>query len=145
MYRSKETIRKSKWWSCSFKKKRKIYLTNNAKRGRKNQKDRHQAEHEWKNEYHTDLDLQLRLKYIEYVDVDGANILNPVSEQHIEEEEQEMWENSKEAIPADFNFDHYLMYTSETSTPYVIEEDWFQDTNEETGETIQLVSTNTLE
>ena len=29
------------------------------KKGEKNQKDRHQAEYEWKNEYHTDLDLQL--------------------------------------------------------------------------------------
>ena len=56
-----------------------------------------------------------------------------------------MREKSKEAIPTDFNFDHFLMYTSETSTPYVIEEEWFQVTNEETGETIQFVSTNTLE
>ena len=127
-------------------KNRKIYPNDNAKKeGEKNQKDRHQAEHEWKNKYHADLDLQLRFKYIEYVDVDSANILNPVSEQYIEEEEQKMREKSEEAIPTDFNFDRYLMYTSETSTPYVIEEDWFQDTNEETGETIQLVSTNTLE
>ena len=125
-------------------KNRKIYLNNNVERGRK-KKDRHQAEHEWKNKYHADLDLQLQFKYIEYIEVDTANILNPVSEQHIEEEEQEMRENSKEAIPTDFIFDHYLIYTSETSTPYVIEEERLQDTNEETGETIQLVSTNTLE
>ena len=115
------------------------------KRERKNQKDRHEAEHEWKNEYHADLELQLRFRYIEYVDVDTANILNPVSEQHIEEEEEERRQNSKEAIPTDFNFNHFLMYTKETSTPYVIEEEWFQDTNEETGETIQLVSNETLD
>ena len=115
------------------------------KREKSIQKDRHQAEHEWKNEYHADLDLQLRFKYIEYVNVDSADILNPVSEQHIVEEEQELTEKSKEAIPTDFNLNHYLMYTSETTTPYVIEDEWFQDTNEETGETIQLVSTKTLE
>ena len=131
--------------AAASKKQKNISEQQRRKREKKIRKDCHQAEHEWKNKYHADLDLQLRFKYIEYVDVDSANILNPVSEQYIEEEELEMRENSKEVIPADFNFDHYLIYTSETSTPYVIEEEWFQDTKEETGETIQLVSTNRLE
>ena len=56
-----------------------------------------------------------------------------------------MREKRKEAMLTDFNFDYFLMYTSETSTSIVIEEEWFQDTNKETGENIQLLSMNTLE
>ena len=146
-----ECIAPKRWYlnpndeATASKKQKNISERQRRKREKKNQKDRHQAEHEWKNEYHADLDLQLWFNYIEYIDVDTANILNPLSEQQIEEEEQEMREKRKEAMLTDFNFDYFLMYTSETSTSIVIEEEWFQDTNKETGENIQLLSMNTLE
>ena len=50
------------------------------KQENKNKTEHHSAEQKWKVNYHNDLDLQLKFRNIEYVDVSSCKKLRPISE-----------------------------------------------------------------
>ena len=79
-----------------MKKKKNHYLrqqqkVNRQKRKRenKNKIERHSAEQKWKVKYYNDLDLQLKFRNIEYVDVICCKKFRPISETYVKELREE--------------------------------------------------------
>ena len=91
------------------------------------------------------MDLQLRLRFIEYVHIHSAESLHPVSEEHVEE--QILLSRSRKKTNAVLvnDFHHFLMYETNTSTSHVVDEEWFQDIDEETGVVTGKISCETID
>ena len=99
-------------------------LKQNQNRQKRKQEDklkhnRHNAEKEWRNHFYGDLDLQLRFRDIEYVDVATCATLKPVSTEHVNElKEEQAIANEKRRTRRknqnqnDINFNHFLMFES---------------------------------
>ena len=128
--------------------------TNKYKRKRenKNKTERHSAEHKWKNNYYNDLNLQVKFRMIEYVDVDSCKKLRPVSEKYLKELRKERKEFQNKSgrsrrVSADDNLDenHFLMIDMTTDMRHIVDEEWFADVNESTGKTLQLVGKDTIQ
>ena len=121
------------------------------KRENQNKTERHSAEKKWKVNYHNDLSLQLKFRDIEYVDVKSCKQLRNVSVKYIKElreEHQELLKKSKRFRQGNADTplkeNHFLMIDLTTQTPHVVDEEWFVDENESTGEKIRLVSEETI-
>ena len=69
------------------------------------------------------LDLQLRLRFIEYVHINTAKSIHPVSEKYIEEQTALFRSRKKTNAAMVDDFHHFLMYETNTSTPHVVDED----------------------
>ena len=65
----------------AYKKQQNQLNRQKKERERELKEDRYDAEHEWKDVFYKDLDLQLRLRFIEYVHIHAAESLHPVSEE----------------------------------------------------------------
>ena len=115
------------------------------KRERELKEDRHEAEHEWKEIFYKDLDLQLRLRLIEYVHIHSAKSLHPVSEEYVEEQTALLRSRKKTNAAVVDDFHHFLMYESNSSMPHVVDEEWFQDIDEETGVVTRKISCETID
>ena len=93
--------------------------------------DRHEAEREWKDVFYENLETQLRFRHIEFIDVSSAEVLNKISEEHIQEEKDALnnkrGRQNKNTNNEDHNFNHYLMYEINGDSPYVVDEEWFVD------------------
>lgn len=117
--------------SRQLKEKENIQNRQRRKRERMIKLDRHEAEKEWKDIFYDDLETQLRFRHIEYVDVATAEVLNEVSEDHIQEEQDALnnkkGKRNKTTNNEDHNFNHYLMYEINGNSPHVVDEEWFVD------------------
>ena len=128
-----------------YKKRQNLLNRIKKKREREIKKDRHQAEQIWKDQFYNDLDLQLKFPFIEYVDVFEADMLDPVSDDYINDERKRIKKQRNKINERDHDFNHYLMYESKTTRPHVIDEDWFEDVHETTGNISHRVSKTTID
>ena len=72
--------------------------------------DWYEAEHEWKEVFYKDLDLQLWLRFIEYVHIHAAQSIHPVSKEYIEEQTALYRSRKKTNAAVMDDFHHFLMY-----------------------------------
>ena len=91
------------------------------------------------------MDLQLWLQFIEYIHIHSAESIHPVSEEYVEEQTALTGFRKKTNAAMVDDFRHFQMYESNTSTPHIVDEDWFQDINKETGVVTRKISCETID
>ena len=98
-----------------------------------------------------DLDLQLKFRNIEYVDVSSCKKLRPISETYVKEVREEHQEalkkikiGHKKITEATLDENHFLMIDLTTNTPHVVDEEWFVDVNKSTSKEIRCIGEDTL-
>lgn len=134
--------------------RRKQYLSNKQKRKREREitKERHSAELEWRDIYLKDLELQRHFRDIEYVDVTSCEVLDPASQTYLDELKEDQQNSRKKSRKrqisdneVDANQNHFLMYDSKTSTPHVVDEEWFTKIDPANDSTIYIVTKDTID
>ena len=128
-----------------YKKEKNLSNRIKNKRDREVKTKRHKAELEWKPIFHNDLDLQLKFRYIEYVDVATSEELDPVSEEYVASEKEKRQNRRRKQSDGNHNYNHYLMYESKGKSPHVIDEDWFEEIDDVTKEVTRRISEKTVE
>ena len=132
-----------------YKRQQSILNRQKRKRERSIKRDRYTLEREWRETFYKDLELQLKFKHIEYVDVDTADVLNPVSQTYIDELKEEHRRSRSRKVrdeqSDDYDYNHFLMYESLTATPHVIDEDWFTNTDDVNNTSTRVITEFTVE
>ena len=71
--------------------------------------------------FYKDLDLQLRLWFIEYVHIHSAQSIHPISEEYVEEQTALFRSRKKTNATTVDDFHHFFMYETNTRTPHVVD------------------------
>ena len=128
-----------------YRKQKNLSNRQKNKRIREVKRQRHEEEHVWNEVFAKDLKLQLKFKFIEYVDLDSRQQLNSVSKKYIDNERKERRnKRNKKNKSTEEDDNHFLMYESLESTPHVIDEEWFENRDDTTGAITQRLTQTTV-